>query len=55
VATAVIRFRARSICNPEKFGEAAFYGWSEDKTRQAAQPEGAAFPPWLRRHGFTFD
>ncbi|MBO0754493.1 MAG: nitroreductase family protein [Bradyrhizobiaceae bacterium] len=41
--------------NPEKFGHAAFYGWSEDKARQAAQPEGAAFPPWLRRHGFTFE
>ena len=41
--------------NPDKFGYAEFYGWSEDKARQAAQPEGAAFPPWLRRHGFTLD
>ena len=41
--------------NPDRFGYADFYGWSEDKTRQAAQPEGGAFPPWLRRHGFTFD
>ncbi len=41
--------------NAEKFGYAAFYGWSEDKARQAAQAEGAAFPPYLRRHGFTFD
>jgi FMN reductase [NAD(P)H] len=38
-----------------EFGEAAFYGWSEDKARQAAKAEGAAFPPWLRSHGFTFD
>ena len=38
-----------------EFGEAAFYGWSEDKARQAAKAEGAAFPPWLRAHGFTFD
>jgi FMN reductase [NAD(P)H] len=38
-----------------EFGEAAFYGWSEDKARQAAKAEGAAFPPYLRRHGFTFD
>jgi FMN reductase [NAD(P)H] len=38
-----------------EFGEAAFYGWSEDKARQAAKAEGAAFPPWLRHHGFTFD
>ena len=37
------------------FGEAAFYGWSEDKARQAAKAEGAAFPPYLRSHGFSFD
>ncbi len=40
---------------PERFGMAAQYGWSEDKTRQSAQGEGAAFPPWLRQQGFTFD
>ena len=38
-----------------EFGEANFYGWSEDKARQAAKAEGAAFPPYLRRHGFKFD
>lgn len=38
-----------------EFGEAAFYGWSEDKARQAAKAEGAAFPPYLRSHGFKFD
>jgi FMN reductase [NAD(P)H] len=38
-----------------EFGEAVYYGWSEDKARQAAKAEGAAFPPYLRRHGFTFD
>jgi len=38
-----------------EFGKAAFYGWSEDKARQATKAEGAAFPPWLRAHGFTFD
>jgi FMN reductase [NAD(P)H] len=38
-----------------EFGAAAFYGWSEDKARQAAKAEGAAFPPWLRAHGFSFD
>jgi FMN reductase [NAD(P)H] len=35
--------------NPGKFGQAAFYGWSEDKARQAAEPEGAAFAEYLRR------
>jgi nitroreductase len=41
---------------PESFGYADFYGWSEDKTRQAAaQPEGQTFPPHLRTRGFTFD
>src|SRR5450432_3190449 len=38
-----------------EFGEAEFYGWSEDKARQAAKAEGAAFPPFLRAHGFSFD
>jgi nitroreductase len=38
-----------------EYGEAAFYGWSEDKARQAAKAEGAAFPPYLRSHGFTLD
>jgi FMN reductase [NAD(P)H] len=38
-----------------EFGEAAFYGWSEDKARQAAKAEGVAFPPYLRAHGFTLD
>jgi len=38
-----------------EFGEVPFYGWSEDKARQAAKAEGAAFPPYLRSHGFSFD
>lgn len=38
-----------------EFGEAVFYGWSEDKARQAAKAEGAAFPPYLRSHGFSFE
>jgi FMN reductase [NAD(P)H] len=36
-----------------RFGVAPFYGWSEDKARQAAEPEGAAFPHYLRSHGFS--
>jgi nitroreductase len=37
---------------PERFGQAAFYGWSEDKARQAAQPEGGSFATYVRTHGF---
>ena len=40
---------------PARFGTAAQYGWSEDKARQSAEGEGAAFPPWMRARGFTFD
>jgi FMN reductase [NAD(P)H] len=41
---------------PELFGPAEFYGWSEDKARQAAaQPEGAEFAAYLRAHGFSLD
>ncbi len=40
----------------DAFGYSDFYGWSEDKARQAAaQPEGQTFPPYLRARGFTFD
>jgi nitroreductase len=39
----------------ETFGYASFYGWSEDKARQATQPEGQSFPGYLRSCGFTFD
>ena len=40
----------------ETLGYADFYGWSEDKARQAAaQPEGQTFPSHLRARGFTFD
>src|SRR5579863_8481371 len=33
---------------PERFGTAAFYGWSEDKARQAMTPEGVGFAGWLK-------
>jgi hypothetical protein len=47
------RAKARA---PETFGHASFYGWSEDKARQAAaEPEGQTFPAYLRARGFTFD
>jgi nitroreductase len=35
--------------NPAKFGHADFYGWSEDKARQAAEPEGALFASHVRK------
>jgi FMN reductase [NAD(P)H] len=38
--------------SPEIFGIAEFYGWSEDKARQAMSPEGAGFAAWLRGRGF---
>jgi nitroreductase len=40
---------------PERFGTADFYGWSEDKARQAMTPEGVGFATWLKAHGFTLD
>ena len=36
------------------YGVADFYGWSEDKARQACEAEGAAFPIYLKAHGFSF-
>jgi FMN reductase [NAD(P)H] len=41
--------------SPEDFGYAPFYGWSEDKARQATQAEGQGFSRYLRARGFTFD
>jgi FMN reductase [NAD(P)H] len=38
--------------SPEIFGTAEFYGWSEDKARQAMTPEGSGFAAWLWAHGF---
>ena len=40
---------------PDRFGYADFDGWSEDAAHQAASPDGAAFPVYLRAHGFTLD
>src|SRR5204863_9682694 len=41
--------------DPARFGTAEFYGWSEDKARQAMTPEGVGFAAWLRAHRFTFE
>jgi nitroreductase len=37
------------------FGYAHYYGWSEDKARQAAAGEGSGFGEAVRAHGFTLD
>jgi nitroreductase len=39
----------------ERFGEAAFYGWSEDKARQYAEPLRADFGAFVRAKGFCLD
>jgi FMN reductase [NAD(P)H] len=41
--------------DPARFGTAEFYGWSEDKARQAMTSEGRGFAGWLKAHGFTLD
>jgi nitroreductase len=41
--------------SPEAFGAAAFYGWSEDKARQATEPEGLGFSAHLRSCGFSME
>ena len=38
-----------------EFGEAAFYGWSEDKARQYSVPERADFGAFVRAKGFKLD
>jgi nitroreductase/FMN reductase [NAD(P)H] len=48
---AVLPYRRQR--RPEQFGEAPFYGWSEDKARQYAVPERADFGAFIRRHGFS--
>ena len=38
-----------------RFGEAAFYGWSEDKARQYAEPQRKDFGAYIRAQGFKLD
>ena len=40
---------------PETFGYADFYGWSEDKCRQAVAGEGKKFGAMVRASGFSLD
>ena len=39
----------------ESFGQAEFYGWSEDKVRQYASPERADWGAFVRAKGFRLD
>ena len=38
--------------NVDRYGEAAFYGWSENAARQLSLPERAGFRNFLKGHGF---
>jgi nitroreductase len=40
---------------PERWGHAAFYGWSEDKARQYAEPLRGDFGEFVRAKGFRLD
>ncbi len=41
--------------NIERWGEAPFYGWSEDKARQYAEPTRTDFGAFVRGKGFCLD
>ena len=45
----------RTQREPERFGQADFYGWSEDKARQYASPLRADFGAFVRDKGFRLD
>ena len=45
----------RNQRDPERFGHAQFYGWSEDKARQYAEPLRADFGAFVRAKGFSLD
>jgi nitroreductase/FMN reductase [NAD(P)H] len=45
----------RNQREPERFGRADFYGWSEDKARQYANPARADFGAFVRGKGFRMD
>lgn len=48
-------FPYRAQRNVAKFGEAAEYGWSEEKARHYAMPERADFGSYVRKRGFRLD
>ncbi|MGE3245370.1 MAG: nitroreductase family protein [Beijerinckiaceae bacterium] len=48
-------FPYRRQREPDRFGKAEFYGWSEDKARQYSKPERQDFGAFIRRKGFNLD
>jgi nitroreductase/FMN reductase [NAD(P)H] len=41
--------------DPARWGDVAFYGWSEDKARQYGVPQRADFGAFVRKKGFKLD
>ena len=41
--------------DPARWGDAEFYGWSEDKARQYGVPQRADFGAFVRKKGFCLD
>ena len=41
--------------NTDRWGDASFYGWSEDKARQYAEPMRTDFGSFVRGKGFCLD
>jgi FMN reductase [NAD(P)H] len=50
-----LRWPYRRQRAPERWGTATFYGWSEDKARQYAEPLRADFGAFVRAKGFQLD
>lgn len=50
---AVLPFRQQRYA--DDYGEAGFYGWSEDKARQVSRPERADFGAFIRSKRFNLD
>lgn len=48
-------FPYRNPRDPARWGEAAFYGWSEDKARQYGVPQRTDFGAFVRAKGFRLD
>src|SRR5262247_3931141 len=48
-------FPYRAQRNVARFGEAKEYGWSEDKARHYAVPEGEDFGAYVKRRGFRLE